>query len=344
MANNGHSFKCLIPKDIPPPPTDSCLCELPTYCDFKKPLLTMLYNGYESLEQCVPATSVWENITPEMLVLWGTWRGQRNAYIKSQLLSVLQGGAPGTTVPIQNGFTGNLYTPALPTPVIGLEYWTGIDSWQEINFTQGCLDEYYCWVSTLDSNGNPILNNDGNPSGQITCPCPSFIETSLNVFDPTSSNACDGFENGTVLSTDYEDVNSTNRQKRDAAIKAKNEWSLATMPFFAANEFIPYYQINKCLSDCGKDCTTCVPTLQPLECEIPVGEFPTYLQESVNGLQTVTIFGGVSQECCTSEIMTQWYARAYPKDVIQNPDFSVNPIWGPLPSGHGDGCYWIYQN
>jgi len=76
---------------------------------------------------------------------------------------------------------------------------------------------------------------------------------------------------------------------------------------------------------------------QPTEpCVIPApGSESTYLTDT----GSVIIFDGVSLECCTSEIMTQWYNTTY--NVKETPlGFSVNPTWGPLPVGNGDGCYW----
>jgi hypothetical protein len=233
----GGVFKCVIPKEIPPEP-NPCVCELPEYCDYK-PTVTLFTNGFEMLEQCGPGTDVLANMTRNMVDEWSTWRGQRDAYMKAQNQSMLNGGEPGTTLPP---------TP-VPTPIPGLEFWTGYDTWKLIEYSNGCYDSFYGWVPTLDSSGNPTYTDGGEPIGQIITPCPS--------------ENCDGFEDGTVIGTDYEDIGSSNRQKRDAALRAKNELSLATMPFFMANESLPYYQINKCKDLCGKDCTDCgEPTTQ----------------------------------------------------------------------------------
>lgn len=290
-TTNSGLFKCVIPKDIPPV-LDPCLCELPEYCEFKKPTLSYFYNGFESLEKCGPTSDIFDKITPQMSDMFTTWRGERNTYILAQNHSVLSGGAAGTTIP---------QTP-VPTPIPGLEFWTGYHTWKLIEMSNGCTDEFYGWVSDGGIDGN------GNPTGQATAPC--------------ASSDCDGLPDGTVITTDYEDIAGSNKVKRDAALKAKNQLSLATMPFFMSNDNIPYYQINKCLSDCGKDCTDCGGTVIEEPC-------PTIELMSLQIYRGITFINNVNEKCCT-------------KDVV-GPLTGITPQWGnPYPTDKESkiGC-WV---
>ena len=240
--------------------------------------------------------------------------------MKSQNESISQGGAPGSTTPYDAtqfpvpGWPTSLpYTP-VPTPIVGLESSTAYSTWEIINVTQGCSDEFYGWVSNLDSGGNPILNIEGNPTGQATAPC--------------DSPDCVGLPIGTVWTTDYEDIASTNRQKRDTALKAKNEFLLVTESFYLSNESFPFYNINKeingvpCISNCGQECD-CSGTkgITELPC-------PTVEEISLSLWNGFTLVNGIeSEKCCSKE---------YTGSILPSP-----PVWGQL-SDLGFKCYVDY--
>ena len=291
--SNAGTWKCVIPKEVPPEP-DPCVCELPEYCDYK-PTITVYTNGFSYLDCGVPVGEL-ENYSFETSEAMSNWRAQRDAYLKAQFTSILGGGTPGSTVP---------FTP-IPTPVPGMESWTGYDTWRFIEYTDGCYDEYYGWVS------DGGFNDDGQPTGSATAPC-AFEE-------------CDGLTDGTVYTTDYEDITTTNRQKRDAAVKAKNEMSLAFAPFVWSNDSIPYFQINKCKSDCGKECTECsgTVTLDP--------PCPSVDEISLQIFRGITFINNVNEKCCN-------------KDIV-GPLTGTPPIWGnPYPTDPNSkvGCWVDFQ-
>jgi hypothetical protein len=232
-VNIQDEFKCVTIKEVVEQP-DPCLCELPNYCEYKT-VTTYLMNGLQVLTSR-PITTELQNYTASDEV-FGIWRQQQNNYLKSQNQSILTGGGPGSTTETTywNGTEMVTEIPSLPQYVVTAEFWTNTTNWQPVNISNSCPDlEYYGWVS------DGGFTSDGLPTGQAVAPTPY-------------SDSIGGFTDGDIVTTDYEDILTTNRERRNAALKAKNVLMLSMLPFFYANDYIPYYQIDKCKGGCGKD-------------------------------------------------------------------------------------------
>jgi hypothetical protein len=200
----------------------------------KEVVATFLMNGLQVLTSR-PVTTELQNYTASDDV-FGVWRHGQDKYLKSQVQSILTGGGPGSTTEITywNGTETVTEIPSIPQYVVTAEFWTNPTNWQPVNISNSCPDlEYYGWVS------DGGFTSDGLPTGQSVAPC--------------AWGDCAGLPDGTVVTSDYEDILTTNRSRRDAALKAKNELMLSMLPFFYASDYIPYYQIDKCKGGCGKD-------------------------------------------------------------------------------------------
>ena len=241
-------YKCVIPKEIEPP-VDPCLCVLPEYCEYKKPVVGYLMEGLHWLD-CPDISNEIGGWTKEIVGdRFTLWRQQRDAFMKYQNEAILAGYTLDEVLggkPVYNAQCGYVcgypfgqsgpgwWSAPVPTPVPGFESWTGYDKWQIVNMSNGCTDEFYNWVSDGEFDSN------GNPTGQATAPC--------------DSPECDGRADGEVYTTDYEDILTTNRATRDASLKAKNQLILAMGPYIEANESIPLYFLEQCGYGCGKEC------------------------------------------------------------------------------------------
>jgi len=141
---------------------------------------------------------------------------------------------------------GTTYPPvSLPDTVSGGVSFTSPDSWRLVNVPTcpgQCPDEFFGW----ENDGG--TTEDGLPTGQAITPCPAQ-EVEGDPFGIAD------LPDGTVWVTDYEDIATYCRETRDAAMKAKNEFSLATWPFFMSNETIIFYIMNRiCGLGCEDEC------------------------------------------------------------------------------------------
>ena len=102
-------------------------------------------------------------------------------------------------------------------------------------YNDGCYEEYYglgSYTGYTDS-GDPYLCS--------TAPC--------------LWEECKGKEPGEIVTCDLEDISGSQRQFRDTSLKAKNEFSLATSPFFLASETMPFWFLSGCgFETCDVSC------------------------------------------------------------------------------------------